>query len=107
MWARTQICDGTSVLRRSLSRCCNTVETLSTVSTAGLTPISAAPEPRDRPQKTSNVMPRRLPVGWLGCNRDDIVPGGPGSVRALVGQDPLGALNISPWHSHNLPPPAP
>ena len=56
---------------------------MSTVSIAGFNPIRASPAPRDRPQYIRKLMPRTSSVGWLGCRREESVPGRPRSVARL------------------------
>ena len=48
-------------------------------------------------------MPRRSSVGWLGCRRDDSVPGSPSErARLASGRLILRAMKISSCTSHSL-----
>ena len=54
-----------------MSRCrpCRIVATVSTDSVAGLTPITASPQPYSRPSTAASRMPPRSSAGWFGCTR--------------------------------------
>jgi hypothetical protein len=44
---------------------------------AGFTPITASPQPYDRPSRIDARMPSTSSVGWFGWQRDDSRPGRP------------------------------
>ena len=76
-WASTQIWVGTSHLRLNSSNIFRMRATLSTESSTGFRPMTASPQPRDRPSITDAMMPLGSSVVWLGCRREEKVPGRP------------------------------
>ena len=49
----------------------------STLSVAGLMPITASPQPSSRPSRMEAAMPGGSSVGWFGCSRTESRPGRP------------------------------
>ena len=60
------------------------VHAASTLSVAGLTPITASPAPSSRPSSVEAATPRGSSVGWLGCRRTERWPGRPIVLRKRV-----------------------
>ena len=56
----------------------------STLSVAGLTPITASPAPSSRPSSVEAATPCGSSVGWFGCSRTDSRPGRPMVLRKRV-----------------------
>ena len=76
-WARTQIWVGISHLFLNSSNIFRMRATLSTLSSTGLRPMTASPQPRDSPSITEAMMPLGSSVVWLGWRRAEKVPGRP------------------------------
>ena len=76
-WASTQIWVGTSHLFLNSSSIFSRRATLSTESSTGLMPMTASPQPRDRPSITEATTPLGSSVVWLGWRRAEKVPGRP------------------------------
>ena len=70
---------------------------LGTLSVAGLTPITASPEPQSSPSRVEAAMPRGSSVGWLGCSRVASRPGRPRVERKAVTTRHLRATAIRSW----------
>ena len=60
------------------------MQAASTLSVAGLTPITASPAPSSRPSSVEAATPRGSSVGWLGCSRTESRPGSPIVLRKRV-----------------------
>ena len=76
-WASTQIWVGTSHLFLNSSKLLKILATLSTESSTGFSPMTASPQPRLKPSMTEAMMPLGSSVVWLGCRREEKVPGRP------------------------------
>ncbi len=84
MWARQQACVGTPSASISRSRPCRIAATVSTDSVAGLTPMTASPQPNSRPSTAASRMPPRSSAGWFGCTRMPSTPRSPIVLRQRV-----------------------
>ena len=71
--------------------------TVSTESVAGLMPITASPQPYNRPSRIEAPMPTRSSVGWFGCRRIESRPGRPSVLRNRVTTRHLLAARMRSW----------
>ncbi len=93
-WASTQDWIGAPVRRRSSSSISSRAVIASTLSVAGLMPITASPLPYISPSRTLAAMPRGSSTGWLGCRRVERRPGRPMVLRKRVTTRVLAATAI-------------
>ena len=83
--ASTQVCVGIAAARRGSSSSIRSSAIVpSTLSVAGLTPITASPAPSSSPSSVDAAMPRGSSVGWFGCSRTESRPGRPIVLRNAV-----------------------
>mgnify|MGYP007060496639 CR=1 FL=1 len=76
-WASTQVWVGMAHFSFTSRNRSSTRVTLSTLSSTGLRPSTASPDPKVRPSSREARMPSGSSVGWLGWSRADRVPGSP------------------------------
>ena len=74
----------------------------STLSVAGLTPITASPAPSSSPSSVDAATPRGSSVGWFGCRRTERRPGRPIVLRKRVTTRHLAATAIEVLQAHQL-----
>ena len=60
-------------------------------------PITASPQPINRPSSSAAAIPRGSSVGWLGCSRVASVPGNPIVVRKAAVAVAAAATRIKSW----------
>ena len=71
--------------------------TASVESVAGLMPITASPQPYNRPSRIDAPMPTKSSVGWFGWRRIDNRPANPNVLRKRVTTRHLLAARMRSW----------